>query len=167
MSYTVKSGKVYASINDLPQDYSIKNGDKLIIQRDDETYIVDYSNVIVDIEHVSFGETFNEMVNFTSNCTSFMNEINDSFSDLSATVEDISSKHKEIIGRLDAIEAILKLVYCSNSAKQETNLVESLDDTAKAEFERMKSSISSLYSDANGGEEFEFYENSFSMSVIS
>lgn len=166
MSYTVKSNKVYANINDLPQDYAIKNGDKLIVQRNDETYIVDYSDVMIDLEHVSFHETFTEMVNFTSNCTAFINEIGNSFNELSESVSEIKSRHTEIIGRLDAIEAILKLIYACDGENQTNKLKELMSTEAKTQFDRMFNEISTHYYSITGVD-FTFTENNFASRFLS
>lgn len=166
MSYTVKSNKVYANINDLPQDYAIKNGDKLIVQRNDETYIVDYGDVMIDLEHVTFHETFTEMVNFTSNCTEFMTEMTNSFNELSDSVSNIEGKHAEIVGRLDAIEAILKLIYCCEDNKREEKVKEDLSADGKEQFERIKTGIAELYETVNAGIEFKFMDNNFTMRLL-
>lgn len=168
MSYTVKSNKVYANINDLPQDYAIKNGDRLIIQRNDETYIVDYGDVKVDLEHVTFGETFTEMVNFTTNCTEFMTEIKDSFAEVSDSVNVIKDQQAEIVGRLDAIELILKLIYTCLNDSIEKSEYDNLSTIAKQEFTRIKQNIDSLYSDPDRGAgiEFSFKENNFALMLL-
>lgn len=165
MSYTVKSNKVYANINDLPQDYAIKNGDLLIVQRNDETYIVDYGDVKVDLEHVTFGETFTEMVNFTSNCTAFITEMTNSFNDLSESVSLIEGQHAEITGRLEAIEAILKLIYCCEDDNREKKILEDLSPDGKPQFERIKGEISTLFKSVTTND-FRFADNNFAMRLL-
>mgnify|MGYP003306090885 CR=1 FL=1 len=56
MSYTsVGKNKVYASINDLPENQKLVNGDRIIIQTEDGTALVDYENIKLDLNHVTFG----------------------------------------------------------------------------------------------------------------
>ena len=167
MSYTVKGNKVYANINDLPQDYSIKNGDKLIVQRNDETYIVDYGDIKVDLEHVTFSETFTEMLNFTYSCNEFVSEINREFEKISDEVATISSQHTQITARLDAIETILKLIYCCESSKRETQETKNLTEDAKQQFTRLKDSFTELFNDAYPGITFRFEDYNFASRFLS
>lgn len=56
MSYTsIGKNKVYASINDLPENQKLVNGDRIIIQTEDGTALVDYENIKLDLNHVTFG----------------------------------------------------------------------------------------------------------------
>ena len=56
MSYTnIGKKKVYASINDLPENQKLVNGDRIIIQTEDGTALVDYENIKLDLNHVPFG----------------------------------------------------------------------------------------------------------------
>ena len=166
MSYSVKANKVYANINDLPQDYSIKNGDKLIVQRNDETYIIDYGDIKVDLEHVTFSETFTEMLNFTYTCNEFVNEINSEFEKISEEVSAITAQHSNIIARLDAIETILKLIYCCENVKRETIETEKLSSDGKVQFEKIKANIKELFEDVTSNE-FKFADNNFAMRLLS
>lgn len=167
MSYTVKANKVYANINDLPQDYSIKNGDKLIIQRNDETYIVDYGDIKVDLEHVTFSETFTEMLNFTYNCQEFVTEINSEFEKLSEEVSTVVSQQTQVLARLDAIETILKLIYCCESNKREGEETKDLTEEAKQEFNRLKDSFKELFDEAYPGITFRFEDYNFGARFLS
>lgn len=55
MSYTsVGRNKVYASIEDLPENQKLVNGDRIIIQSSDGTALVDYENIRIDLEHTTF-----------------------------------------------------------------------------------------------------------------
>jgi hypothetical protein len=56
MSYTsVGRKKVYASIEDLPENQKLVDGDRILIQTEDGTALVDYSNVKIDLNHCTFG----------------------------------------------------------------------------------------------------------------
>jgi hypothetical protein len=56
MSYTsVGRNKVYASIEDLPENQKLVDGDRILIQTEDGTALIDYSNIKIDLEHTTFG----------------------------------------------------------------------------------------------------------------
>lgn len=62
MSLTVVSSKkVYADINDLPENMGINDGDRFIVQTDDGTALVDYENIKVDLDHTTFGSVVGEL----------------------------------------------------------------------------------------------------------
>lgn len=65
MSYTsVGKNKVYASINDLPVHQKIIDGDKILIQTENGTALIDYENFIIDLNHTTFKSQYNNVIDF-------------------------------------------------------------------------------------------------------
>ena len=78
----VGKNKVYASIKDLPENQSIIDGDRIIVDTDEGTCLVDYSNFKIDLDHTTFGEQFAQMVEYTASVTAFINQIEEEFSNV-------------------------------------------------------------------------------------
>ena len=67
MSYTaVGRNKVYASIEDLPENQKLVDGDRILIQTDDGTALIDYANVKIDLNHTTFSTQITNLIEFTS-----------------------------------------------------------------------------------------------------
>lgn len=80
MSLTVvNSKKVYADINDLPENIGINDGDRFIVQTDDGTALVDYENIRIDLDHTTFGTVVTELQEFQGLATNFITEISTQF----------------------------------------------------------------------------------------
>ena len=75
----VGKNRVYASIKDLPENQKIVDGDRIIIDTEEGTCLVDYSNLKIDLEHTTFGDQFSDMVSYTSTVTSFISQIGEEF----------------------------------------------------------------------------------------
>ena len=68
----VGKNRVYASIKDLPENQKIVDGDRIIIDTEEGTCLVDYSNFKIDLSHTTFGEEFSQMFSYTSTVTAFI-----------------------------------------------------------------------------------------------
>lgn len=80
MSLTVVSSKkVYADINDLPENMGINDGDRFIVQTDEGTALVDYENIKIDLEHTTFGSVIGELQEFQGLATDFITKISSEF----------------------------------------------------------------------------------------
>lgn len=116
----VSSSKVYASIEDLPENMGIFDGDRFIIQTDEGTALFDYQNLKIDLDHTTFGEIVSDMQEFQSLASNFITEM--SFT-VSATQDDISVIKSDVLTtqeQLDAIKLILQLVMGTfNGASEE------------------------------------------------
>lgn len=116
----VSSSKVYASIEDLPENMGIFDGDRFIIQTDEGTALFDYQNLKIDLDHTTFGEIVSDMQEFQSLASSFITEMS---STVSATQDDISVIKSDVLTtqeQLDAIKLILQLVMGTfNGASEE------------------------------------------------
>ena len=76
MSYTaIGKNKVYASIEDLPENQTLANGDRLLVQTEEGTVLVDYENIKIDTAHTNFGDKIEALIQFTSEAESFIEQI--------------------------------------------------------------------------------------------
>jgi hypothetical protein len=65
MSYTkIGRNKVYASIEDLPENLKLVNGDRLLIQTDNGTALVDWENITISKDKTDFREELEDFENF-------------------------------------------------------------------------------------------------------
>lgn len=71
----VGKNRVYASIKDLPENQSIVDGDRIIIDTEEGTCLIDYANLKIDLAHTTFGNQFSEMVNYTSVVNAFVTQM--------------------------------------------------------------------------------------------
>lgn len=85
MSYTkIGRNKVYASIEDLPENLKLVNGDRLLIQTDNGTALVDWENVRISKENLTFKnelESLNDFVDAARVSLSEVEEFKSSTSD--------------------------------------------------------------------------------------
>jgi len=97
MSYTaVGKNKVYASIEDLPENQKLVDGDRILIQTEDGTALVDYSNVKIDLNHCTFGTQVSQLIEFTSTVETFIEEMNSEFE----AIKDETTQMKVSIQKL-------------------------------------------------------------------
>jgi hypothetical protein len=129
MSYTVVGNrKVYASIEDLPENQKITDGDRFLIQTSDGTALVDYANFKIDPAHTTFENTLTSLVDFTSTVQAFINEIDSSVETLSTEMSSTKNKITEFDEKIAALSYIMKLIMgkCHNKeADFVTNLTNS------------------------------------------
>lgn len=115
----VSSSKVYASIEDLPENMGIFDGDRFVIQTDDGTALFDYQNLKIDLDHTTFGEIVSDMQEFQSLASTFITEMS---SNMTAAQDDISVVKNDITTtqeQLDAIKLILQLMMGTYSGASE------------------------------------------------
>lgn len=115
----VSSSKVYASIEDLPENMGIFDGDRFVIQTDDGTALFDYQNLKIDLDHTTFGEIVSDMQEFQSLASTFITEMS---SNMTAAQDDISVIKNDITTtqeQLDAIKLILQLMMGTYSGASE------------------------------------------------
>lgn len=83
MSYTaIGRKKVYASIEDLPENQKLVNGDRLILQTEDGTALVDYENVKIDLQHTTFGDQIRDLVSLSSAIDSYIEQLHGEYKDI-------------------------------------------------------------------------------------
>lgn len=71
----VGKNRVYASIKDLPENQSILDGDKIIVDTDTGTCLIDYSNFKIDLEHTTFGQQFYDVVDLATSSANFIEQV--------------------------------------------------------------------------------------------
>ena len=118
MAYSSYGKKVYASIKDLPQYKSVGNGDKLIIWNEarDGAATVDFADLIIDLDHVSFKSTISEIVTLASNIQTFVHTVNEEIEGLQEELDELETTvNKELKSRIRALEYIVAIMLGSNS----------------------------------------------------
>ena len=87
MSYTaIGKNKVYASIEDLPENQALTNGDRLLVQTEEGTVLVDYENIKIDTAHTNFGDKIQQIIDFTANVEDYLNQFQSTLDDLRSRV---------------------------------------------------------------------------------
>ena len=117
MSYTVVGNKkIYASIEDLPENQRISDGDRILIQTSDGTALIDYANIRINPAHTTFESTLTSLVEFTSTVQSYIAEFQISYDSLTTDITAAKGKITEFDEKIAALTFMLKLVMgkCHN-----------------------------------------------------
>lgn len=72
---SVGKNRAYASIEDLPENQTLVDGDRILIQTDDGTALVDFANVKIDLKHTTFETQLTSVIEFTNTVTNFIEQI--------------------------------------------------------------------------------------------
>lgn len=118
MAYSTYGKKVYASIKDLPQYTSLGNGDKLIIWNEtrDGAAVVDYADLMIDLDHVSFQSTISEMVTLASDIQTYVHTTTEEIEGLSESLNELENVvTMELRPRIKALEYLIAIMLGSNS----------------------------------------------------
>lgn len=118
MAYSTYGKKVYASIKDLPQYTSIGNGDKLIIWNEtrDGAAVVDYADLMIDLDHVSFQSSISEIVTLASDIKTYVHTTTEEIEGLSESLNEVKNTiDMELRPRIKALEYIIAVMLGSNS----------------------------------------------------
>lgn len=111
MSYTaVGKNKVYASIEDLPENQKLVDGDRILIQTEDGTALVDYTNVKIDLAHVTFGTQISQLIEFTSTVEQFIQEMDSEFNAIKEETTQLKSKVQELQEQMGACRLLFKYI---------------------------------------------------------
>lgn len=90
MSYTkIGRNKVYASIEDLPENLKLVNGDRLLIQTDNGTALVDWENVRISKENLTFKNELDSINDFVANASLKLSEVEEFKSSTSDGIDDL------------------------------------------------------------------------------
>jgi hypothetical protein len=93
MSYTkIGRNKVYASIEDLPENLKLVNGDRLLIQTDNGTALVDWENITISKDKTDFREELDEFTDFVIATEAYVSNFNENLRVLSKGVEELSNE---------------------------------------------------------------------------
>ena len=120
MSYTsVGRNKVYASIEDLPENQKLVDGDRILIQTDDGTALVDYANIKIDLNHCTFGTQISQLIEFTTSVEQYIDEINTEFETLKEETTNVKNSVTKLQEQLEGCKLLLKFILGSaNSYSQ-------------------------------------------------
>lgn len=93
MSYTaIGKNKVYASIEDLPENQALTNGDRLLVQTEEGTVLVDYENIKIDTAHTNFGDKIQAVIDFTANVEDYLNQFQSTLEELKYDIKSLSTR---------------------------------------------------------------------------
>lgn len=97
MSYTsVGRNKVYAKIEDLPENQKLVDGDRILIQTEDGTALVDYANIRIDLNHCTFGTKVSQLIEFTSSVEQYIDGMDTSFNEIKEETATLKTKVQEM-----------------------------------------------------------------------
>lgn len=148
MALTQRGNRVYAKITDLSEESSLKNGDKIIIHSSTTGIdcIVDYANVRIDLEHTTFSDTYNQMLDFSRSAGAWVEEMTNRFEEIEKGFEEVEKKNVEITYQVDALTLIVEMMLGLVSmnaqgqvTKTENECIMSLSDKAKEYYNNIKS----------------------------
>lgn len=116
----VGKNRVYASIKDLPENQKLVDGDRIIIDTEEGTCLVDYSNIKIDLEHTTFGKQFSEMVSYTSTVTAFVTQMEEDFSTIQEETSSLRNDVKDLEDMMDCVKLMMKFImgYCSSKSAE-------------------------------------------------
>ncbi len=84
------------NIKELPETFSVADGDLLLIETDEGTNIMDFANFIIGLDNTTFGTTITQHTtdidSLSSNFVSLSNQVNTDMSELSASVVGSTTK---------------------------------------------------------------------------
>ena len=105
MSYTaIGKNKVYASIEDLPENQTLANGDRLLVQTEEGTVLVDYENIKIDTAHTDFGDKIEALIQFTSEAESLIEQILTDNEELNKDVKQLTTDLEKLELKVDELQ---------------------------------------------------------------
>lgn len=127
----VGKNRVYASIKDLPENQSIVDGDRIIVDTEEGTCLVDYSNFKIDLDHTTFGQEFSNMVDFTSSVQSFITEMETEFESIQSETATLNQKMTDMEDMMECVKLMMKLMMGMCDEKNEERIMELVTSTLK------------------------------------
>lgn len=118
MAYSSSGKKIYVSIKDLPQYTSLGNGDKIIIWNEtrDGAAVVDFKDLVIDLDHTSFKSTISEVITLASDIQSFAHTVNEEINGISESLAELQTTvEHELKNRIKTLEYIVAIILGSNS----------------------------------------------------
>lgn len=110
---SVGKNRTYASIEDLPENQKLNDGDRILIQTDDGTALVDFSNVKIDLAHTTFETQITNLVDFTSTATAFIEQIESDFASIQEEAVNLKNSITEMQEKIDALILLVKFIMGS------------------------------------------------------
>lgn len=129
----VGKNRVYASIKDLPENQSIVDGDRIIVDTEQGTCLVDYANFKIDLDHTTFGQQFSDMVEYTSSVTAFISQIEEEFSAVQAETATLNGKMEDIEEMMECVKMMMKFVMGSCAGENSKYPLEQASANLKGE----------------------------------
>lgn len=152
MALTKKGNKVVAKLTDLNQEATLNDGDRIVFwcNSSGEASTIDYSNVKIDLDHTTFGETFNQVVNFATTASAWVSTMSDSFNELDSKMNTVLESNNQVNNEIAAIKLLLQMAIGlaavrSDAQKNftEEQYASSLSQDAKLIYDQMKQEITS------------------------
>ena len=130
MSYTaVGRNKVYASIEDLPENQKLVDGDRILIQTEDGTALVDYANVKIDLNHTTFSTQITSLIEFSSAVESFVDTMEAEFTAIKEESITMKNKLEEIQQQMECVKLLFKFVMGYVNKAEDKTINMELDNT--------------------------------------
>lgn len=129
----VGKNRVYASIKDLPENQKLVDGDRIIIDTEEGTCLVDYSNIKIDLNHTTFGDQFSEMVNYTGTVTAFITQMESEFSSVQEETANLKAKMDDMENMMDAVKLMIKFIMGTAAGKYEEYPMEQANANLKGQ----------------------------------
>lgn len=119
--------RVYTDIEDLPENSSMSDGDKFIVQTaDGETVLLDYSSIKIDLEHTTFNTTFSQMVEFTSVAREWVQRMTTEFESMQSSFTDMRLQMTATSEEMEVHRAILEMIMGTANGKSSADIQSSL-----------------------------------------
>ena len=132
MSYTaVGKNKVDASIEDLPENQKLVNGDRILIQTDDGTALVDYENIKIDLTHVTFGTQISQLIEFTATVEQFVQQIQTDFSSIQEETANMKIAITELQDKMECCKLLFQHIMGSVAGESSKYIESQVQSTLK------------------------------------
>lgn len=150
MALTQRGNKVYAKISDLSEESSLKSGDKIVFHSSSNGIdcIVDWANIRIDLDHTTFKNSYNEMLDFSRNAGEWVTTISQEFENLETQVKEIAEQNVSINNQLAAIKLLLQMVIGIAALKPDSSpnfpeeaYLQALTEEAREAYEQIKQEI--------------------------
>lgn len=165
MAVTQVGNRVYARITDLSEESVFNNGDKLIFHcaSTGNASLIDWSNVKIDLDHCTFGATFNGILEFSQTASAWVNTMTDSFAEVEAKCNDAIELTNQMTNEIAAIKMLIKMILGIASAPTEgedrvnykpEDYVSTLTEDAKAIYQSL---IDEVVAQCGNNIEFQYW----------
>ena len=132
MSYTaIGRNKVYASIEDLPENQKLVNGDRILIQTDDGTALVDYENIKIDLNHVTFGTQISQLIQFTATVEQFVEQIQNDFTSIQEETSNMKIAISELQDKMECCKLLFQHIMGSVAGESSKYIESQVQSTLK------------------------------------
>lgn len=150
MALQKQGSKVIAKITDLSQETTLMDGDRIVFwcSTTGEAATIDYSNFKIDQDHTTFGDTFNEVVNFATTASAWVDTMQESFNELDEKMNNVIESNNGINNEILALKMMVKMILGVATSRadmtgnfSEQQYVDSLPEDAKTSYQTMKDEV--------------------------